>query len=93
MRKNGISYFYTSSTCTDYEELPEVPGAGGHRSEGSTSLEAIVATFIPTFTTAVCYLAIFVTIRTIYRNIYTPRTYIGVVPEKYSVRGMNEGHC
>ena len=50
---------------------------------GSTSISAIVATFIPTFLTAVLFLAIFVVIRNKYRKIYTPRTYIGVVPEKY----------
>lgn len=50
---------------------------------GSTSISAIVATFIPTFLTAVLFLAIFVAIRDKYRKIYMPRTYIGVVPEKY----------
>jgi hypothetical protein len=50
---------------------------------GSTSISAIVATFIPTFLTAVLFLAIFVAIRNKYRKIYTPRTYIGVVPEKF----------
>lgn len=50
---------------------------------GSTSFSAILATFIPTFLTAVFFLAIFVVIRSRYPVIYSPRTYIGVVPEKH----------
>ncbi|KAF2098929.1 DUF221-domain-containing protein [Rhizodiscina lignyota] len=58
------------------------PGSGGHRSEGSTSLEAILATFIPTFLTAVITLLIFLQLRGRYPNIYSPRTYFGGVPKK-----------
>ena len=55
---------------------------GGHRSSGSTSGEAILAAFIPTFTTAVIYLAIFAAIRNWYPKHYAPRTFLGTVPEK-----------
>ena len=58
------------------------PGAGGHRDSGSTSFATIYATFIPTFTTAVVYLAIFTLIRQTYRNIYVPRTYFTSVPKE-----------
>ncbi|OCL10131.1 DUF221-domain-containing protein [Glonium stellatum] len=50
---------------------------------GSTSFSAIVAAFIPTFLSAVLFLAIFVAIRSRFPVIYSPRTYIGVVPEKH----------
>lgn len=55
---------------------------GGHRKSGSTSGEAILAAFIPTFVTAVVYLAIFAAIRNRYRKIYAPRTFLGNVPGK-----------
>ena len=51
-------------------------------SSGSTSGAQILAAFIPTFVTAVIYLAIFVAIRNFYRKIYAPRTFLGPVPEK-----------
>jgi hypothetical protein len=57
-------------------------GYGGHRSSSSTSGAAILAAFIPTFTTAVIYIAIFAAIRNSYRKIYAPRTFLGTVPEK-----------
>ncbi len=57
-------------------------GHGGHRSSSSTSGAAILAAFIPTFITAVIYIAIFAAIRNKYRKIYAPRTFLGVVPEK-----------
>ena len=62
----------------------QTPGAGGHRSD-STSFSAIGATFVPTFATALLFLAIFVLMRQRYRNIYAPRTYMSTVPEKYDL--------
>jgi calcium permeable stress-gated cation channel len=49
---------------------------------GSTSGAAILAAFVPTFTTAVIYIGIFATIRNSYRKIYAPRTFLGTVPKK-----------
>ncbi|KAK5164024.1 uncharacterized protein LTR77_010115 [Saxophila tyrrhenica] len=57
-------------------------GHGGHRSSSSTSGAAILAAFIPTFVTAVIYIAIFAAIRDRYRKIYAPRTFLGSIPEK-----------
>ncbi|KAK4553028.1 hypothetical protein LTR86_009952 [Recurvomyces mirabilis] len=59
-----------------------IQDGGNHRDSGSTSGGAILATFIPTFTTAVIYLAIFIGIRNTYRKFYAPRTFLGTVPEK-----------
>ncbi|EMC91447.1 hypothetical protein BAUCODRAFT_57233, partial [Baudoinia panamericana UAMH 10762] len=49
---------------------------------GSTSGTAILAAFIPTFVTALIYVAVFVAIRNNYRKIYAPRTFLGNIPEK-----------
>lgn len=57
-------------------------GYGGHRSSESTSGTAILAAFIPTFVSAVIYLAIFVAIRNRFKKHYAPRTFLGTVPEK-----------
>ncbi|TKA71136.1 hypothetical protein B0A55_08214 [Friedmanniomyces simplex] len=59
-----------------------VRDGGGHRDSGSTSGQAILAAFIPTFITAVVYIAIFVGIRNRYQKIYAPRTFLGTVPAK-----------
>lgn len=53
-----------------------------HRDKGSNSGSAILAAFIPTFTTAVIYVGIFVAIRNKYKKIYAPRTFLGTIPEK-----------
>ena len=53
-----------------------------HRSSDSTSGAAILAAFIPTFTTAVITLAIFLGIRNSFRKFYAPRTFLGTIPEK-----------
>ena len=58
------------------------PGSGGHRNSGSASFEAILATFIPTFISAVGLVAIFLALRTKYPNIYTPRTFFDVLPDR-----------
>ncbi|KAK3646643.1 hypothetical protein LTR56_008407 [Elasticomyces elasticus] len=55
---------------------------GGHRDSGSTSGQAILSAFIPTFITAVIYIAIFAGIRNKYSKIYAPRTFLGTVPFK-----------
>lgn len=57
-------------------------GSGKNRTDTPASGAAILATFIPTFTTACIYVAIFFTIRNLYRKIYAPRTFLGTVTEK-----------
>ncbi|KAM0721875.1 hypothetical protein Q7P37_002800 [Cladosporium fusiforme] len=57
-------------------------GFGGHRSSESTSGAAILAAFIPTFVSAVLYLAIFAALRNRFKKHYAPRTFLGTVPEK-----------
>ncbi|KAK5109762.1 hypothetical protein LTR62_006602 [Meristemomyces frigidus] len=64
------------------QNIVTIRDGGGHRDSGSTSGEAILAAFIPTFITAVIYLAIFVGIRNTYRKFYAPRTFLGTIPEK-----------
>ncbi|QIW99886.1 hypothetical protein AMS68_005404 [Peltaster fructicola] len=54
-----------------------------HRSSKPSSGAAILATFIPTFTTACIYVAIFWAIRSTYKKIYAPRTFLGTVPAKH----------
>ncbi|KAF2192714.1 DUF221-domain-containing protein [Zopfia rhizophila CBS 207.26] len=49
---------------------------------GSASLASIVAAFVPTWVTAILFLAIFAAIRHRYPKIYAPRTFIGTIPEK-----------
>ena len=53
-----------------------------HRDSGSTSGEAILAVFVPTFLTAVVQVSIFLVARNYYRKHYAPRTFLGTVPEK-----------
>ncbi|EXJ87523.1 hypothetical protein A1O3_04483 [Capronia epimyces CBS 606.96] len=60
----------------------KTPGAGGHRSSGSTSFEAIAAALIPTLITACAFLLAFLALRSRYRNIYAPRTYFCTIPHK-----------
>lgn len=48
----------------------------------STSLEAILATFIPSLLSALVLLLVFIIIKRPFRRIYSPRTYIDVIPEK-----------
>lgn len=55
---------------------------GGHRGDSSTSFAAILAAFVPTFTTAVITLGIFLAIRNSFRKFYAPRTFLGTIPEK-----------
>jgi hypothetical protein len=57
-------------------------GYGGHRSDESKSGASILAAFIPTFTTAIVYIAIFVLIRPKSQKFYAPRTFLGTIPEK-----------
>jgi len=57
-------------------------GHGSHRSSGSTSGQAILAAFIPTFVIAVVYVAIFAAIHNSYRKIYAPRTFLGTIDER-----------
>lgn len=52
------------------------------QTKSSTSLEALLATFIPSLTSALLLLLVFVIIKRPFRRIYSPRTYIDVIPEK-----------
>jgi hypothetical protein len=52
------------------------------KSSGPSSFAALAAAFIPTAIIATLYLAIFGLIRHRFPKIYSPRTYIGTVPEK-----------
>lgn len=49
----------------------------------STSFAAILGAFIPTFTIACIYLAVFLAIRNSFRKVYAPRTFLGTIPEKH----------
>ncbi|KIW11665.1 hypothetical protein PV08_10967 [Exophiala spinifera] len=60
----------------------KTPGAGGHRSSGSTSFAAIGAALIPTALTAGVFLLGFVLLRPRYKNIYAPRTYFRTISRK-----------
>ncbi|KAF3765196.1 DUF221-domain-containing protein [Cryphonectria parasitica EP155] len=51
-------------------------------SETSASLPAILAALVPSLTSAVLLLLVFVIIKRPFRRIYSPRTYIDVIPEK-----------
>ncbi|KAI1377913.1 DUF221-domain-containing protein [Hypoxylon crocopeplum] len=50
--------------------------------QGSASLAAIVSAFVPTWVTGLIFVAIFIVVRRWYPNIYSPRTFIGSIPEK-----------
>jgi hypothetical protein len=60
----------------------DIQASGGHRSSGSISGTAILAAFVPTFVSAVVYLAIFAAVRNKFQKHYAPRTFLGTVPEK-----------
>lgn len=49
---------------------------------GGASFAALLSAFVPTWTTAVLFIAIFAAIRHRYPKIYSPRTHIGTIPEK-----------
>ncbi|KAK6070284.1 hypothetical protein SCUP234_00192 [Seiridium cupressi] len=48
----------------------------------SVSLSSILAAFIPSLITAVLFIVIFIAVRKPFRRIYSPRTYIDLIPEK-----------
>lgn len=50
--------------------------------DGSASLPAILAAFIPSLISATLLLLVFVIIKRPFRRIYSPKTYIDVIPEK-----------
>lgn len=52
------------------------------QTKDSTSLEAVLATFIPSLISALFLLLVFIIIKKPFRRIYSPRTYIDVIPEK-----------
>ncbi|KAF1980683.1 DUF221-domain-containing protein [Aulographum hederae CBS 113979] len=79
-----------TATFPVQQSLDDVSALAG-RDGKSASFQAILAAFIPTFITAVIYIIIFVQIRTKYSKIYTPRTYIGVVPEKHRTPLLPKG--
>ena len=45
-------------------------------------MAALVSAFVPTWTSAVLFIAIFVAIRHRFPKIYAPRTFIGTIPRK-----------
>jgi hypothetical protein len=55
---------------------------GGHRSDKSTSFDAILGAFIPTFSIACVYILVFIAVRNSFRKVYAPRTFLGTIPEK-----------
>ncbi|KAI1850250.1 hypothetical protein JX266_004108 [Neoarthrinium moseri] len=61
-------------------------------SANAASLPAVVAAFIPSFVTAVLFMVIFVVIRKPFRRIYSPRTYIDLVPEKHRTPSASTSH-
>lgn len=48
----------------------------------SASLPAILAALVPSLTTAVILLTIFLLVKKPFRRIYSPRTYMDTIPEK-----------
>lgn len=52
------------------------------QSSGPSSFAALAAAFIPTALIAILYMIAFVLVRHRYPKIYSPRTYIGTIPEK-----------
>ncbi|KAI0134779.1 hypothetical protein BJ170DRAFT_700050 [Xylariales sp. AK1849] len=55
---------------------------GGAIPSTSASLPSIIAAFVPSLITAIAFLLVFIVIRKPFRRIYSPRTYIDVIPEK-----------
>ncbi|KAI1338891.1 DUF221-domain-containing protein [Xylariaceae sp. FL0016] len=60
--------------------------------KGSASLAAVVAAFVPTWVVGLIFVGIFVLIRHRYHNIYAPRTFIGVIPEKDRTPSQNRSY-
>lgn len=73
-----IPFLPTTTTATTTDNN----GYGKNRRDGSTSLDAILGAFIPTFIIAVVYLSVFLLIRNYFRKTYAPRTFLGTIPEK-----------
>ncbi|ETS74679.1 hypothetical protein PFICI_13163 [Pestalotiopsis fici W106-1] len=48
-----------------------------------TSLPAVLAAFVPSLIVAIFYIALFMILRKPFRRIYSPRTYIDLIPEKH----------
>ncbi|KAF3008018.1 hypothetical protein E8E14_002586 [Neopestalotiopsis sp. 37M] len=48
-----------------------------------TSLPAVLAAFIPSLAAAIIYIVAFMILRKPFRRIYSPRTYIDLIPEKH----------
>ncbi|KFA70582.1 hypothetical protein S40285_09432 [Stachybotrys chlorohalonatus IBT 40285] len=53
------------------------------KSQGSTSLAAVLSAFVPTWATGMAFVAVFVLIRQRFPKSYYPRTYMGTIPEKH----------
>ncbi|KEY74939.1 hypothetical protein S7711_01288 [Stachybotrys chartarum IBT 7711] len=53
------------------------------KSQGSTSLAAVLSAFVPTWATGMAFIAVFVLIRQRFPKSYYPRTYMGTIPEKH----------
>jgi hypothetical protein len=84
-----------SKRLNSWDEKPKVCRKGIHRHVADTimmqpkgsahNLAAIVSAFVPTWFTACLFIAVFVLIRNRYPKIYSPRTFIGTIPEKYVI--------
>ncbi|KAJ4325981.1 hypothetical protein N0V94_000346 [Neodidymelliopsis sp. IMI 364377] len=55
---------------------------GGKAPSGPSSLAAVAAAFVPTFTLASLFVAAFVVVRPKFPKIYFPRTFLGTIPKK-----------
>ncbi|KAF2271120.1 DUF221-domain-containing protein [Lojkania enalia] len=55
---------------------------GKPKPRGSASLASVLSAFVPTWLTATLFVAVFIVIRDRCPKIYSPRTYIGTIPEK-----------
>lgn len=67
---DGIAGFFTDSMLILFQP------------DKSASLPAILAALVPSLTTAVILLTIFLIIKKPFRRIYSPRTYMEIIPEK-----------
>lgn len=76
-----------------WDDKPKVRRKGVYRHDADSimmqpkgsahNLAAIVSAFVPTWFTACLFVVVFVLIRNRYPKIYSPRTFIGTIPEKY----------
>ncbi|KAJ8129666.1 hypothetical protein O1611_g3963 [Lasiodiplodia mahajangana] len=60
--------------------------------KGSASLAAVLSAFIPTWVVGLAFLGIFVLVRRRFPIIYSPRTFLGAVPEKDRIPSSGSGY-